>query len=90
MEEKNIRILLQYDGTRYDEVAEAGQHTADGSGKAGSCSFVSGRRAGGVHGSGRTDAGVHALGQVANFHLPLSVFCGSQTEAADMIRIKTI
>ena len=88
MEEKNIRILLQYDGTRYDGWQKQGntQQTVQGKLEA-----VLSCLAGGpveVHGSGRTDAGVHALGQVANFHLPLSVFCGSQTEAADMIRIK--
>ena len=88
MEEKNIRILLQYDGTRYDGWQKQGntQQTVQGKLEA-----VLSRLAGGpveVHGSGRTDAGVHALGQVANFHLPLSAFCGSQTEAADMIRIK--
>ena len=88
MEEKNIRILLQYDGTRYDGWQKQGntQQTVQGKLEA-----VLSRLAGGpveVHGSGRTDAGVHALGQVANFHLPLSAFCGSQTEAADMLRIK--
>ncbi|MDD2901784.1 MAG: tRNA pseudouridine(38-40) synthase TruA [Syntrophales bacterium] len=74
---RNIRLLLEYDGTAYhgwqrqkndlsiQEVVET----------------ALGRLTGAVvrlHASGRTDAGVHALGQVANFHtasaVPLPAF----------------
>ena len=69
----NYKAILQYDGTRYDGWQKQGntQQTVQGKLEA-----VLSCLAGGpveVHGSGRTDAGVHALGQVANFHLPLSV-----------------
>jgi tRNA pseudouridine38-40 synthase len=74
---RNIRLLLEYDGTRYhgwqrqknalsiQEVIETllARLTGD---------------AVKLHGSGRTDAGVHALGQIANFHtlshIPLKAF----------------
>ncbi len=74
---RNLRLLLEYDGTRYhgwqrqknaltiQEVLEAALARLTG-------------QALKVIGSGRTDAGVHALGQVANFQiispLPLKAF----------------
>ena len=74
---RNIRLLLEYDGTAYhgwqrqknaltlQEVLETALAKLTGE-------VIQ------VHGSGRTDAGVHALGQVANFHtaghIPLKAF----------------
>jgi len=74
---RNIRLLLEYDGTRYhgwqrqknaltlQEEVETALARLTG-------------EAVRLIGSGRTDAGVHALGQVANFHtestIPLKAF----------------
>jgi tRNA pseudouridine38-40 synthase len=74
---RNIRLLLEYDGTRYhgwqrqknaltlQEEVETALARLTG-------------EAVRLMGSGRTDAGVHALGQVANFHtlsgIPLKAF----------------
>jgi tRNA pseudouridine38-40 synthase len=74
---RNIRLLLEYDGTRYhgwqrqrgdlslQQVLEEALQRLTGAEV-------------GLIASGRTDAGVHALGQVANFHtqstLPLKAF----------------
>jgi len=74
---RNIRLLLEYDGTRYhgwqrqknavsiQEVLETALARLCGD-------TIK------LHGSGRTDAGVHALGQIANFHtlshIPLKAF----------------
>lgn len=65
---KNYRMVLEYDGSRYD-----GWQKQDNTGQTiqGKIESVLERMIGQpveVHGSGRTDAGVHALGQVANFH----------------------
>lgn len=67
---RNIRVVLQYDGSRYDGWQKQGNTERTIQGKLEQilekmCGFPVE-----VHGSGRTDAGVHALGQVANFHLP--------------------
>ncbi len=65
---RNIRLLLQYEGTRYQgwQRQQSTENTIQGKLEA-----LLGRMCGEpveVQGSGRTDAGVHALGQVANFH----------------------
>jgi tRNA pseudouridine38-40 synthase len=74
---RNIRLLLEYDGTRYhgwQRQADAAtiQQTIE---EALEC--LTGEKVA-LIGSGRTDAGVHALGQVANFRLnntiPLKAF----------------
>lgn len=67
--QKNIRLVLEYDGTRYDGWQKQGntENTIQGKIEA-----VLSKWAGKeieVHGSGRTDAGVHAKGQTANFHV---------------------
>ena len=72
MAEINIKVILEYDGSRYDGWQRQGNTEKTIQGK---LEQVLERMAGGpveVHGSGRTDAGVHALGQAANFHLPES------------------
>ncbi len=74
---RNIRLLLEYDGTRYhgwqrqqnaltiQQVLEEALERLTGE----PVSLI---------GSGRTDAGVHALGQVANFRtsstIPIKAF----------------
>lgn len=69
MARRNIAMLLEYDGTRYDGWQRQGNTDCTIQGRLES---VLERMTGTyqeVHGSGRTDAGVHASGQVANVHL---------------------
>lgn len=66
----NYKIIVQYDGTRYEGWQKQGNTDNTIQGK---LEEVLGKMYGQeveVHGAGRTDAGVHALGQTANFHLP--------------------
>lgn len=67
---RNFKIILQYEGTRYQgwQRQDSTSNTIQGKletilGKMTGKDFVQ------VDGSGRTDAGVHALGQVANFKI---------------------
>ncbi|MBD5452193.1 MAG: tRNA pseudouridine(38-40) synthase TruA [Lachnospiraceae bacterium] len=67
---RNFKIILQYDGTRYQgwQRQDSTPNTIQGKleailAKMTGTDFVQ------VDGSGRTDAGVHALGQVANFKI---------------------
>ena len=67
---QNYKMIIQYEGTRYDGWQKQGNTENTIQGK---LEKVLVRMTGfpvEVHGSGRTDAGVHAMGQVANFHLP--------------------
>ncbi|MCH1983945.1 tRNA pseudouridine(38-40) synthase TruA [Ruminococcus sp. OA3] len=75
----NCKIMIQYDGTRYDGWQRQGNTDNTIQGK---LEKILTRMSGypiEIHGAGRTDAGVHALGQTANFHL---------TERADPVQIK--
>lgn len=66
----NYKMVLQYDGSRYDGWQK--QVTTDKTIQ-GKMESVLSRMAGEtveIHGSGRTDKGVHAAGQTANFYLP--------------------
>lgn len=66
----NIKIVLQYDGTRYDGWQKQGNTDRTIQGR---LERILERMTGQpveAYGSGRTDAGVHALRQTANFHLP--------------------
>jgi tRNA pseudouridine38-40 synthase len=74
---RNIRLLLEYDGTRY----HGWQRQADAATLQQTLEEALARLTGEpvtLMGSGRTDAGVHALGQVANFRtrsaIPLQAF----------------
>lgn len=73
---RNIRLTLQYEGTRYQgwQRQESSENTIQGK-----LEKLLGQMCGEeieLSGSGRTDAGVHALRQVANFHTE----CGLSTE----------
>ncbi len=73
---RNIKLVLQYEGTRYQgwQRQQSTDNTIQGK-----LETLLGRMCGGpveLQGSGRTDAGVHALGQVANFHTE----CGMAVE----------
>lgn len=65
---RNFRMILQYEGTRYQgwQKQESTENTIQGKLEA-LLTKMTGQKIE-VQGSGRTDAGVHALGQVANFH----------------------
>lgn len=65
----NYKIIIQYDGSRYDGWQKQGNtsQTIQGKIEAVLCRYAGEEVE--VHGAGRTDAGVHALGQTANFHL---------------------
>lgn len=65
---RNIKLLLQYEGTRYQGWQ---RQTSSGNTIQGKLETLLSQMCGEpveLSGSGRTDAGVHALGQVANFH----------------------
>ena len=66
---RNFKMLLQYEGTRYQgwQKQTSTDNTIQGKLEA-LLSRMCGQSIE-VHGSGRTDAGVHARGQVANVHL---------------------
>lgn len=66
---RNFKIILQYEGTRFQgwQRQDSTDNTIQGKLEA-----ILGKMTGHqvqVDGSGRTDAGVHAYGQVANFHI---------------------
>ena len=65
---RNIRLTLQYEGTRYQgwQRQESSDNTIQGKLEK-LLSQMCGEQIE-IQGSGRTDAGVHAKGQVANFH----------------------
>lgn len=73
---RNICMVLQYDGTKYNGWQKQGNTENTIQGKLEQLlSKLTGEEIE-VHGAGRTDAGVHANGQVMNFHtnaLKLSV-----------------
>lgn len=69
-EAKNIRLLLQYDGSRYEGWQKQKHTDKTIQGKLEQILEQLYGVSVEVHGSGRTDAGVHAMGQVANFHVP--------------------
>lgn len=65
----NYKLIIQYDGSRYDGWQKQGNTDNTIQGK---IEAVLSRMTGEtieIHGAGRTDAGVHAVGQVANFHI---------------------
>lgn len=66
----NLKMQIQYDGTRYDGWQRQGNTANTIQGR---LEAVLERIFGTyleIHGAGRTDAGVHAAGQVANVHIP--------------------
>lgn len=66
---RNFKILLQYEGGRYQgwQKQESTDNTIQGKLEAILSKMC--QRKVEVQGSGRTDSGVHAYGQVANFHI---------------------
>ena len=71
----NYRILIQYEGTRYQgwQRQESTENTIQGRLEALLTKMCETPVE--LQGSGRTDAGVHALGQVANFHAETDMTC---------------
>ena len=74
---KNIKIIIEYDGTRYHGWQRQKDDRTIQQEIENAVSTMTGSRVT-LNGSGRTDAGVHALGQTANFlcetDLPEAVF----------------
>jgi tRNA pseudouridine38-40 synthase len=74
---RNIRLLLEYDGTRYHGWQRQAEALTIQQVLEASLERLTGERIA-LIGSGRTDAGVHARGQVANFRtysaIPLKAF----------------
>lgn len=71
----NFRIILQYEGTKYQgwQRQDSTENTIQG--KLERLLFKMCGETVEIQGSGRTDAGVHALGQVANFHCTKDFTC---------------
>ena len=72
---RNFRIVIQYEGTRYQGRQRQGttQNTLQGKFEA-LLSKIAGTPVE-ILAFGRTDAGVHALGQTANFHMNTELSC---------------
>lgn len=65
----NYKLIIQYDGSRYNGWQKQGntENTIQGKLEAVLCSLTGEKVE--IHGAGRTDAGVHAEGQAASFRL---------------------
>lgn len=76
----NYKLLLQYEGTRYQgwQRQESTENTIQGKLEALLSKMCQSPVE--VQGSGRTDAGVHALAQVANVHMHTELSCGEILE----------
>lgn len=77
MTKRNIRLKIEYDGTRYQGWQKLGKNSSSNTIQ-GKLETVLSKMTGEsiqLIGSGRTDAGVHAYGQVANFHTSSSLSC---------------
>ncbi len=72
----NYKIILQYEGTRYQgwQRQEGNDNTIQG--KLETLLTKMCKEPVTIQASGRTDAGVHALSQVANFHSSMDMECG--------------
>ena len=81
---KNIRMVLEYDGSRYDGWQKQGNTDNTIQGKLEAILLKWAGEPVEVHGSGRIDAGVHAKGQVANFHVDAKV-CPDGKTAMDYL-----
>ena len=77
---KNIKLILEYDGSRFDGWQKQGNTDNTIQGRLEAILYKWTGVETEVHGSGRTDAGVHAKGQTANFHIDEKI-CGSAEEA---------
>lgn len=75
----NIRITLEYDGSRYAGWQKQGNTENTIQGKLEAVLLKMAGEEVEVHGSGRTDAGVHAKGQVANFHVDAKICPDGET-----------
>ena len=79
MSEKNFKLLIEYDGTRFHGWQRQKQErSVQGEIEAALATMT--REKITLNGSGRTDAGVHALGQVANFR------CQTRLTAPDFLK----
>lgn len=81
---KNIKIVLEYDGSRYDGWQKQGNTDNTIQEKIEAILYKWSGEETEIHGSGRTDAGVHARGQVANFHISGKV-CPNAKTAMDYL-----
>lgn len=87
---QNYKMVLSYDGTRYDGWQKQGNtaNTIQGKLEA-QLSRLTGETVE-IHGSGRTDAGVHAIGQVVSFKLNKKWGCARLQEACNQYLPKDI
>jgi tRNA pseudouridine38-40 synthase len=72
--ERNIRLLLAFDGTAYSGWQRQ-NNARTIQGEVEQCLQRMTGAAAILHGAGRTDAGVHAIGMVANFHTRARIPC---------------
>lgn len=79
MMKRNIKLVLEYDGSRYDGWQKQGNTDNTIQGKMEAILLKWSGKEIEIHGSGRTDAGVHARGQVANFHIDDTVCPDAKT-----------
>lgn len=66
---KNYKLILEYDGSKYNGWQKQGNTDNTIQGKLEATMSRYFNQPVEIHGSGRTDAGVHAIGQVANFKI---------------------
>ncbi|MFZ7134084.1 MAG: tRNA pseudouridine(38-40) synthase TruA [Eubacteriales bacterium] len=70
---RNIKLTIEYDGSRYSGWQKLKDNKDTIQGKIEKVISEMVGKPTGIIASGRTDAGVHARGQIANFHIPVSL-----------------